>query len=143
MQSYFLAKSSILLQTVLLVGLLNGLLFSCGEGVRLLPFPNAETDYHSNSQWETNPDQVYEKNIHRFENQPTNSQAKSQKHLPDTGNLSKRLLLSESAAHQESFFSFQPNLSRSYLYSQNAGSRAPPGLNKLQTFLIVRFCLKT
>jgi len=65
-------------RAVILMGLLIGLLFSCGEGIQLLPFP--ATDLHSiiDGSLETTGPTSYNKNVLRFEKKPENSKSKPQ-----------------------------------------------------------------
>ena len=67
---------------ILMFGVLAGLLFSCGEGIRLLPFPNAEADNSKNTQ------SVFEKNLKSYALSIRNSgnpspllKSKFQKHI--------------------------------------------------------------
>lgn len=52
---------------IILLNVLAGLLFSCGEGVRLLPFPSAEIAGNSRSQLKETKKIPYQRNILRFD----------------------------------------------------------------------------
>src|SRR5687767_12363155 len=71
-----LPKQQSFYRAALLMGVLAGLLFSCGEGVRLLPFPAAE---NTTSQFKSGGDINYQKNLHRFENNAGKYQSKLQR----------------------------------------------------------------
>jgi hypothetical protein len=126
MKSLFPAKITICLRTVLLFGLLNGLLFSCGEGIRLLPFPPVETSY----ELRTGSDGNYQKNIHRIESQPSNAQFKYQRESDDHWayfeNSRPDFLRSGLTDEPQTDFPVRSPFSRSPLLPANIGSRAPP-----------------
>jgi hypothetical protein len=128
MKSLFSAKMTVCLRTVLLFGLLNGLLFSCGEGIRLLPFPPGETRY----ELQTGSDRNYQKNIHRFESQPSNSQFKYQResdhHWANFANSRPDFLRFALTEQTVKGFPLPSAFSRSRLLPANIGSRAPPVL---------------
>jgi hypothetical protein len=63
---------------VLLFGVLTGLLFSCGEGIRLFPFPEAERTAGIEFSRKSEEKILYQKNVRRFETRQEN-QAKSQR----------------------------------------------------------------
>jgi hypothetical protein len=75
MLNFSLHNSRFLFRAVLLTGVLAGLLFSCGEGIRLLPFP-PEAATRENSGWKSGAATVYQKNLHRFESRQGNQPAK-------------------------------------------------------------------
>jgi hypothetical protein len=56
---------------------LAGLLFSCGEGIRLLPFPVATVTHNANLN-SANTRINYQKNVHRIEKNQENYQSKFQ-----------------------------------------------------------------
>jgi hypothetical protein len=68
-------------RAVLLLGVLAGLLFSCGEGIRLFPFPPEATE-NENSNWKSGETVVYQKNLHRFENKLGGNDSKTQRDDP-------------------------------------------------------------
>lgn len=69
-------KHRFMLRAAVFFGVLSGLLFSCGEGIRLFPFP----PMHSlTSVWKGKAENIYQKNFHRFENKQTSYQAKNQR----------------------------------------------------------------
>ena len=56
----------------------GGLLFSCGEGVRLIPFSApAAPDFIS--VWKNAPENAYQKNFHRFEKKHAGHSLKNQR----------------------------------------------------------------
>ena len=76
--NFSLSESRVLLRAVLLSGVLAGLLFSCGEGIRLFPFPpQAAPNKHSGLA--TGEAVGYQKNIHRFETKQENCRSKIQR----------------------------------------------------------------
>lgn len=79
MQKMFPVKFRIVFRAALFSVVFVGLLFSCGEGIRLCPFPMAETAQNNPFQLKNSQERNYEKNIHRFENAKANSQLKSQR----------------------------------------------------------------
>jgi hypothetical protein len=68
-------------RAVLLLGVLAGLLFSCGEGIRLFPFP-PEASENENSGWKSGETVLYQKNLHRFENKQSGNHSKTQRDDP-------------------------------------------------------------
>lgn len=130
MKRFFSKKLSICVRTVLLIGLLNGLLFSSGEGIRLFPFPGFEISQSPNFEYQNNQKQNYEKNFHRFENRSQTYQLKAQKN-PDAHSIifasSLKCFVSIGLnAPQIKRFPEQQNIYRSQLFKRNSHSRAPP-----------------
>lgn len=116
---------------IILLNVLTGLLFSCGEGVRLLPFPNYEIAGTSQSQLKSDNKIPYQPNIHRFETDQGNLQKKIQRDNP------QKLFSDECQKIDKISFLFSQNhcknqeLSgfkhfRSNLFFDSEGSRAPP-----------------
>jgi hypothetical protein len=118
-----------LLRAFLLTGVLTGLLFSCGEGIRLFPFPSAAA--HKHSKLQTDGQLGYQKNAHRFEsksgdylskiqrdNQPHywTSRAAALDHAPS-------LVVSNSP---ETGVLFDSGFFKSSLFASFGASRAPP-----------------
>lgn len=130
MKSIFSTNSLFLVRAVLLFGLLNGLLFSCGEGIRLFPFPNSEAASQIEFETKLNNGSDYEKNFHRFENQFANYQQKNQQnncnHWLNNGSLVKNLSKKPTIIASKTSSSFQADSIISRLTDQNLGSRAPP-----------------
>ncbi|HEX8287516.1 MAG TPA: hypothetical protein VF556_05970 [Pyrinomonadaceae bacterium] len=79
MSGTFLQNCERAFRIVFLFAVFTGLLFSCGEGIRLFPFPPAEKSRNNLFRLESQTESGYEKNIHRFENTQLNSQSKSQR----------------------------------------------------------------
>jgi len=130
MKVYFSAKPTVLWRTILLFGLVSGLLFSEAEGLRLLPFPASVVFHQSDSDWKNNGETNYEENLHRFETPPTKTQSKSQ---PDhkkpwlrIENPLKTLFANALANGQKKYFSVHQTFSLSHLLTKNIGNRAPP-----------------
>ena len=65
-------------RSVILMGLLIGLLFSCGEGIQLLPFPATGLDGNIGRFIETTGPTSYNENVLRFEKKPENNKSKPQ-----------------------------------------------------------------
>lgn len=130
MNRFFSKQLSVCLRTILLFGLLNGLLFSSGEGIRLLPFPASETSQNSNFEHRNNKEDIYEKNFHRFENHSQNYQLKNQKnsdnHWIDFASSLKNFVSISLKAPNNKQFPEQQTLYLSQLFKQNCKSRAPP-----------------
>lgn len=117
------------IRLVLIVFVLTGLLFSCSEGVRLLPFPPAETAGNQSLigfEIET----PYQFNAHRFEDYKKNSKSKSQtKNSHDfwmsDGNSNK--FFDRAATVKQAFDNFSQNSLRELFSIPNSGkNRAPP-----------------
>ena len=66
MQEIFLKNCRFFSRAVLFFGVLAALLFSCGEGIRLLPFPAFGTGQGENSNLENAEKSGYQKNVLRF-----------------------------------------------------------------------------
>lgn len=130
MKSIFSTNSLFLVRAVLLFGLLNGLLFSCGEGIRLFPFPNSEAASQIEFETKLNNGTDYEKNFHRFENQFANYQQKNQQnncnHWLNNESLVKNPIDKPSGNLSKIDSAFHTYLIISRLSDQNLGSRAPP-----------------
>lgn len=122
-----------LFRAVVLCAVLSGLLFSCGEGIRLLPFPATETGKNNSSQLNVEDKILYQYNVHRFEerqgNQKTKSQRNSQNHylIEDTipNDSVFRLLVTGNKLDFPASFE---NLKLPH-FSKSGESRAPPFLN--------------
>lgn len=130
MKRIFSTKSIFLVRAVLLFGLLNGLLFSCGEGIRLFPFPNSEATSQNEFETKINNGTDYEKNFHRFENHLASYQPKTQQnsdnHWLNTGILVKRISNKTVLSLSKTDSAFHAHLIISRLSDQRFGSRAPP-----------------
>ncbi|MBX7174298.1 MAG: hypothetical protein K1X72_25215 [Pyrinomonadaceae bacterium] len=130
MKRFFSKKLSICVRTFLLIGLLNGLLFSSGEGIRLFPFPTFETSQSSNFEYQNNQKQNYEKNFHRFDNRSQTYQLKNQKnsdaHSITFASSLRSFVAIRLKAPQIKHFPEQQNIYRSQLFKRNSPSRAPP-----------------
>ncbi|HEX9961557.1 MAG TPA: hypothetical protein VGB00_11525 [Pyrinomonadaceae bacterium] len=120
-------------RAVLLLGVLAGLLFSCGEGIRLFPFPPEATE-NKNSGWKSGETIVYQKNLHRFENKQSGNHSKTQRDDPHQYWTSPYRAAGEAPL---SFFSsareidvlFDSAAFKSTLFYFSGGSRAPPRLS--------------
>ncbi|MDQ3798234.1 MAG: hypothetical protein M3384_02185 [Acidobacteriota bacterium] len=142
MSNFSTPDSRISLRAVLLIGVLAGLLFSCGEGIRLFPFPPetaaAAQNGHSGA-WKSGDRVGYQKNLHRFEsgrqenpqskirrgdNQPQPSQQHYWANAYNTLNRAPYLALS--AVVGETGVSFRARFFKSNPFSLSGASRAPP-----------------
>ena len=129
MKRFFSAQLSVCLRTILFFGLLNGLLFSSGEGIRLLPFPASQNLQSSNFENQNNQERNYEKNIHRFENHTQTYQLKNQRNADNLSSNSTFFLKFssfDSTSLQNGRFPEQQTLYLSQLFKRNSASRAPP-----------------
>jgi hypothetical protein len=119
-------------RAAVLFGVLAGLLFSCGEGIRLFPFPPATAAARGlNSEWKNGGENDYQKNVHRFENTCVNCHSKIQrgehhKPLADVYHAPNRRNLLDAAVCCKIDFSFNPRFFKSRLIAVAGGSRAPP-----------------
>ncbi|HLM00772.1 MAG TPA: hypothetical protein VK400_06930 [Pyrinomonadaceae bacterium] len=66
------------LRAFVFLGVLTGLLFSRGEGIRLFPFPPEATE-NNHSVWKSGGELVYQKNLHRLESKPGDYLSKIQR----------------------------------------------------------------
>lgn len=122
----------LLFRVCLLNCVLTGLLFSCGEGIRLLPFPATETTKNNSSQLNVKDKILYQYNVHRFEERQGNQKTKSQHNYQNhywikDGYLhhsEPRLLTAQKKIVFPSSFE---NL-KLPLFSKSGASRAPPFL---------------
>ncbi len=118
-------------KTVLMFAVLIGLLFSCGEGVQLLPFPVPEAagDPHSNINSKNKI--PYQFSIHRFENDRGDSHTKSQPNASNhfwtkAGILAGGLIFNVYKNWRGNNFPPNPDFLKSNLFLSSRGSRAPP-----------------
>jgi hypothetical protein len=123
-------KYPLILRAVLLTGVLAGLLFSCGEGIRLFPFP-PEATLHKYSEWKSGAALNYQKNIHRPESRQGNQAAKIQRHnqphfWTNGYHAPNAAPLLASVIRRETDVLFNPGFFKSRLFSFSGASRAPP-----------------
>lgn len=114
---------------VLLFGVLTGLLFSCGEGIRLLPFPASPTAEDSPSKLNNKDEIPYQFNVLRYESGQENYKSKSQHNNSYHwfGGLARNdLSFLSSANRQITDFSLDAEIFKSCLFYDSPGSRAPP-----------------
>lgn len=64
---------------IILLNILAALLFSSSEGVRLLPFPDAESDENSRSTLQKENGIPYQPNVIRFDSGKTKTQANAER----------------------------------------------------------------
>lgn len=130
MSSLFLQRYKSVSRVIVLFGVLAGLLFSCGEGIRLFPFPPEATP-GKHSRWASGDAVGYQKNIHRFESQPENQRSKIERdnqhhYLPNVyGALYDAPFRRLSRARSASVL-FNPRFLKSRLFSFCGAGRAPP-----------------
>ena len=125
MHNPFSSGNGLHLRAAMLVGLLGGLLFSCGEGIRLLPFPASGAA--AGNEWESGRRGAYQKNLHRFENQTGRQSVKSPREpltQPATVAAGPRAPLA-AAGQTENPFAL-PISFRSCILTPNFAGRAPP-----------------
>lgn len=125
-------NSQALFRAVLLTGVLAGLLFSCGEGIRLFPFPPEAAATNENSGWKSGGAPVYQKNLHRFEtkqgNQPSKIQ-RGQQHLywaTAAGAPFQPAPRLSFSSHRAANVSADSGIFKSRLFSLVGAGRAPP-----------------
>lgn len=123
------------------MGVLAGLLFSCGEGVRLFPFPpetGAATQNKHSGAWKSGERLGYQKNIHRFESRQENRQSKIRRgdnqpprqplhywtNAYNTANNAPHLAASGFVGKTAA--AFRARLFKSNPFSVSGASRAPP-----------------
>jgi hypothetical protein len=117
-------------RAALLLGVLAGLLFSCGEGIRLFPFP-PEATQNKNSGWKSGDEVVYQKNLHRFENKQSNHHSKIQRDDPhhyrtNVYNTLGAALLPSLLNAREIDVLFNSGAFKSTLFYSSGATRAPP-----------------
>ncbi|HEX8369642.1 MAG TPA: hypothetical protein VF604_13945 [Pyrinomonadaceae bacterium] len=122
--------SQIRLRAVLLIGVLAGLLFSCGEGIRLFPFP-PETTADKHSGWKSGDKVGYQKNAHRFEQRQDSRQSKFQRdnqphYWTGVYNTLNNALPPTVSTVGETGVLFNSEIFKSHLFSVSGASRAPP-----------------
>ena len=129
MQIFFLQKYQFIFRAVLLCGVLTGLLFSCGEGIRLFPFPPSEITRNPNFKWRSEEKIGYQENVHRFETKQE-KQSKFQRDNPHQGTDVYQALNDSPFIAAGALF--KPNLSvefqtaKSVKIVESGSSRAPP-----------------
>jgi hypothetical protein len=109
-------KNQIIFRTLVLCLVLCGLLFSCGEGIRLFPFPATETSKNDS--------------VHRFEDRQGNHKTKSQRgsqhhYWIENGKLNNSAFLI-SKTRQIFNHSFAAENLKLPFFSESGESRAPP-----------------
>jgi hypothetical protein len=130
MPNFSQSNSRVLFRAVLLCGVLAGLLFSCGEGIRLFPFP-FETTPNKYSGWQSGGHVNYQKNAHRFENKQGNYLSKIQRdnqthywtNRYDALHNAPPLAVSHSL---ENGVLFNSRVFKSSFFAADGASRAPP-----------------
>jgi|SRR5215213_9630008 len=130
MPNFSLPNSLNLFRAFLLSGVMIGLLFSCGEGIRLFPFPSAAAQ-NKNSKLQSDGQVGYQKNAHRFENKPDNYLSKIQRDNQthyctnrfDALDNAPPLVVSNSL---EIGVLFNSRFLKSSLFASFGASRAPP-----------------
>jgi hypothetical protein len=128
MQNFFRKNCRFSFRAVVLFGLLAGLLFSSGEGVRLFPFPAFENAQNEKSFLNRSERTGYQKNIFRFE-KSEGSFSKLQRAAKDywaSFRLPQNLPVFKLAVVFQADFDFIPRVFQSRFVSQTPGSRAPP-----------------
>jgi hypothetical protein len=127
----FSQKFRLWFRAVVLFVVFAGLLFSCGEGIRLCPFAFTEAQQTASSNLQNDEERDYEKNLHRFENSCANSQSKSQRfNLPfnwiSALNEFDRDAFFKFLAGHKGGFSLNSQIFKSRPTPARSDSRAPP-----------------
>ena len=130
MSKLSLQRYQSLFRAAVLFGVLTGLLFSCGEGIRLFPFPlSAPENEHSKLQSDA---QVgYQKNVHRFENKQGNYLSKIQRDNQPHYWTNRYDALYKAppvavSTSRETGVLFDSGFFKSSLFAADGASRAPP-----------------
>jgi hypothetical protein len=123
-------KFQLISRTIVLCAVLTGLLFSCGEGIRLFPFPATETTKNDLSQLNFKNKIPYQFNIHRLEDRQGNHKTKSQRNFPnhyfiESGAISDSIFRVLTTRIKFSFPTAAENL-KLPLFFESGESRAPP-----------------
>lgn len=123
-------KFQMLFRTVILYALFGGLLFSCGEGIRLFPFPKAETAKNDSLKWNSENKIPYQFNIHRLEDNQGNFKTKFQRspqnhYWIEDSNLNDSEFRLLKAREKINFPALSENI-KLPLFSKSGESRAPP-----------------
>ena len=123
-------KFQFLFRAAVLCAVLTGLLFSCGEGIRLFPFPETETTKSDLSQLNFENEIPYQFNLHRFEdrqeNHKTKSQRNSQNHFWIQDGLLNDSVFRISITGKKNNFPTVAKILKFPLSSESGESRAPP-----------------
>ena len=114
---------------IIFLNVLAGLLFSCGEGVRLLPFPNSEVA--GKSQFQERNKIPYQPNVLRFDNGKAKYKTKNQRDDRQFFNSENAVKSEKCAVPVLEDFHAKSNLSektrfKSLLLLDSKSSRAPP-----------------
>ena len=131
MKQVFRKYFQLFFRSALLLGVLAGLFFSCGEGVRLFPFPMSEAAKNTHPNLDDGGRIPYQFNVHRFENSQGNFQSKSQRDNQHQYGANGGDLLNDAPfviAANIRRGDFEPCLGvlKSRLFLSSRASRAPP-----------------
>lgn len=123
-------KFQIIFRAFVLCLVLSGLLFSCGEGIRLFPFPANETTKNNSHQLNVEDKIFYQYNVHRFEDRQGNHKTKSQRNSQhhywiENGKLNNSAFL-VSKTWKIFNLPFAAENLKLPLFSESGESRAPP-----------------
>lgn len=126
-------------RAAVLYAVLCGLLFSCGEGIRLFPFPAPELSTANQTFLIFETEIPYQYNAHRFEknqgNQNSKSQTDNSNHFWLTnGHLKTQAVFISTAKRENDNFSFRETIKLPQ-FSESGKSRAPP-LNDVNIFIV-------
>lgn len=125
MQKSFLQKSLFGFRALFLFGVFAGLLFSCGEGIRLFPFPVIERGL----EWKSSAPVSYQKNVCRFETRQenqTNFQRKLPPPLAGIFTTSCDFLFAPFVPSHRIIFSFVTQITKTNEIAELFAKRAPP-----------------
>ena len=123
-------KFQFLFRAAVLCAVLTGLFFSCGEGIRLFPFPETETTKNDFSQLNFENKIPYQFNVHRLEDKPGNCKTKSQRNSQnhywiEAGTINNSVFSFSKTRTKINFPSAAKNL-KLPLFTESGESRAPP-----------------
>ena len=123
-------KFQFLFRAAILCALLSGLLFSCGEGIRLFPFPEIETAKNDSSQLNFENKIPYQFNIHRLDDGQGNQKTKSQRNLQHHYWIEGGTVSSSGFYISKTWKIFDfPNVAENLklpFFTESGDSRAPP-----------------
>ena len=124
-------KIRLIFRTVVLCAVLSGLLFSCGEGIRLFPFPAVEKTKNDRNKLNFEDKILYQFNAPRFEDTQGNFKTKSQRNSQhqhqwtENGAVNNPPFSLIVTGKPSKHSTLSANLKR-ILYSESGESRAPP-----------------
>lgn len=132
-------KYVLIFRAAVFYAVLSGLLFSCGEGIRLLPFPPTESSTANHTVLNFETEIPYQYNAHRFEKNQQDQNSKSQTDNSNhcwinIGDLSNQTIFVSTAKGEIDNLSFR-KIIKLPPFSKSGKSRAPP-LSDVNFFVV-------